>query len=518
MNDRFERAPIGMVDVDPDGTVTAINPVGAELLAVDPDHAQGAPIETVFPQSVDDTVPRAFPTRDIDEQSVEEYYPELERWLAVSLVPTEDSVTLYLRDRTAHKRTQRQLDRRDDDLDRLVVITELISDILTDLVDAATREEIAETICERLGETDLYEFAWFGERKLGSDRIVVRAATGTTGRTLETLTDHLGEASPLPEEQVIETGTPRVVESLGEDPSVPEAVRRAAFADGLQSLLAIPLTYGSTVYGVVGVYATDRDAFSERERVSFGTVGEMAGFAVNATRHRNLLLSDTIVELTIRITDSSVPLVAMAADLDVSVSVDGVVPQRDGNVLCYCSVDVSPERCIDAVEATDPVDRARVVSDYGEAGAIELSLDEELPLGRLVARGVTVRDAEYEQGEGELVIELPPDEDVRRIATAVTRVFDAEVVAKRERDRSISTAQEFRTDLRDRLTDHQENALQTAFFAEYFESPRESTAEDVADALGITGPTLLYHLRAGQRKLLESFFELEDDVAIDRTE
>jgi predicted DNA binding protein len=29
----------------------------------------------------------------------------------------------------------------------------------------------------------------------------------------------------------------------------------------------------------------------------------------------------------------------------------------------------------------------------------------------------------------------------------------------------------------------------------------------VAESLDITAPTLLYHLRAGQRKLLSSFFE-----------
>jgi predicted DNA binding protein len=89
----------------------------------------------------------------------------------------------------------------------------------------------------------------------------------------------------------------------------------------------------------------------------------------------------------------------------------------------------------------------------------------------------------------------------------VTRRFDAEVLAKREEEREIETAQEFRNDLHDRLTDRQETVLRTAFLADYFESPRGSAAEEVAAALDITAPTLLYHLRAGQRKLLEEFFQ-----------
>ncbi|MXV63942.1 GAF domain-containing protein [Natronorubrum sp. JWXQ-INN-674] len=511
MNERLERAPIGVLEVDRDGTVTAINDAGSELLDVDPEAAAARTINDVFPRSVEDTVPNAIGETIADEQSVEEYYPELDRWLEVSLVPTDESVTLFLRDRTAGRRTERTNDRLRDDLDRIVVLNGLISEILNELIDASTREEIAETICERLGESDIYEFAWFGERELGDDRIAVRAAAGTTGRTLERVTEHLDGPTTVPEERAVETGTPEVIESVGEDPSVPESVRRAAFADGLQSLLAIPLTYGTNVYGAVGVYASDRDAFSERERASFATVGEMAGFAVNATRHRNILLSDTVVELTFEITDAETPLVAVAAEFDVTLSLDGLVPQRDGRPLCYLSVDDEPHRVANALTVEDAVERVRVVADYGDEGSVELTLGEGTPLGRLSTRGATVRSAKYEAGSGRIVIELPPEEDVRRIADAVTRTFDAAVIAKQQRERSTTTAREFRDELRDRLTDHQANALRTAFFADYFESPRESSAEDVADALGITGPTLLYHLRAGQRKLLASFFDPESD-------
>ncbi len=511
MNDQLEHAPIGILEVDPDGTVTGINESGCELLEVDPESVDRRTIEDVFPRSVDDTVPNAFPGPISDELSVEEYYPELDRWFDVSLVPAGDRVTLYVRDRTAQRRTERTSDRLRDDLDRLVVINELISDILGELVDASTREEIATTICERLGRSDIYEFAWFGERKLGDDRIVVRAAAGTTGRTLEQITDHLDQSATIPEERAVESARPTVVESLSEDSSVPESVRRAAFADGLQSLLAIPLTYGSNVYGTVGVYAADRDAFSQRERASFATVGEMAGFAVNATRHRNLLLSDTVVELAFEISDVDTPLVAVATDLDVSFSFDGLVPQNDERLLCYLSVDDEPLQVVDSLSAKDGAERVRVVTDYDDGGTVEVTLTAETPLGRLSTRGVSVRSAEYEPGSGEIIVELSPEEDVRRIADVVTTAFDATVIAKRERERSITTAREFRDELRDRLTDHQENALRAAFFADYFESPRESSAEEVADALGITGPTLLYHLRAGQRKLLASFFDPESD-------
>jgi predicted DNA binding protein len=71
----------------------------------------------------------------------------------------------------------------------------------------------------------------------------------------------------------------------------------------------------------------------------------------------------------------------------------------------------------------------------------------------------------------------------------------------------VTTAREFRDELDDRLTERQKTVLRTAYLADYFESPRGSTAEEVAASLDITGSTLLHHLRAGQRKLLDAYLE-----------
>jgi predicted DNA binding protein len=511
MNERFEQAPLGMLGVRPDGGVEAINDAAADLLDVDPETAEGRSLSAVFPDSVEDAVPRAFGDGQPDPTQTREYYPALDRWFEVTIRPTGDAATVYLQDVTEQKEDEQTMAALQGDLDRLTIINELISDILAELVDASSREEIAETICDRLGETDIYEFAWLGERKLGGEDIVVRAGSGSTGRTLTQIETSLEGGSTLPEQRVVETGTPALVQPLGEDRSVPEPVRRAAFADGLQSLLAIPLTYGSSVHGVVGIYSADQGAFSERARASFVTLGEMAGFAINASRNRSLLLSDSIVELTIEITDPEAPLFGVAAGRDATLSVEGVVPQGDDKVISYLLVEeTDPATVADALASRDRVRDARVIGDHGESGSIEVTLGVETPLGHLSAQGVTITAAEFGDTSGRVVVELPPEENVRRLAEAVTREFDAEVVAKRERDRSIRTTEEFRDELGERLTDRQENALRTAFFADYFESPRGSTAEEVAGALDITGPTLLHHLRAGQRKLLSEFFETTD--------
>ena len=510
MDEHFKHAPGGMVDVATDGTIRAINDAACDLLSVSRSSAVGTAVQSVFPDSVESTVPHAFDTSLEERRSVEEYYPTLDRWLDVTLVPLADSVAVYLRDVTDTYRVERRLTELDEDLNRLTIINRLISDVLAELVGASTREEIAATICARLGETDIYEFAWVGERDLGTDDVTVRASAGTTGRTLAEIEACLDSETAVPEQHTIETGEPAIVQPLGDAESVPEPVRRAAFADGLQSMLAVPLTYGSSVYGVVGIYTTDQNAFSERERASFGTLGEMAGFAVNATRNRSLLLSDTVVELTFEVGATSGPLAAVATSHDATLSVTGFVSQ-DETKRCYLAVDDADPAIVEqSVTEHDGVGPTRVIDDHGDGGTVEVTLAEETLLGRLTSLGVTIESGAFGADGGEVVVELPPDDDVRRIAESVTRSHDARVAAKRERERDVTTAREFRDELRDRLTDRQENALRTAFFANYFESPRGSSAAEVADALDITGPTLLYHLRAGQRKLLAEFLAARD--------
>lgn len=509
MSDTFARAPYGVIEITPGGTIKRINDRARELLALESTPLE-EDITDHFPESVDASVHQVFegesPSSPGEQLSFEEYYPTLDRWMAGSVVHTDEQSIVYFDDVTSRHDLERQLDERGADLNRLAVINDLISDILGELVGATSREEIAETICTRLGDTDRYEFAWVGERDIGSDEIVMRASAGTSGRTLAAISDAIDGNYELPERKAIATGESVLISSVGGATMVPETIRRAAFADGLQSVLAIPLTQGSNVYGVVGLYTAGEDAFSDRERASFETMGEMAGFAINAARHRTLLRSDTVVELTIDITDPEMPLTGVAMEQERPITVDGFVVDAE-SVIAYLSVDDDPETVAQALADHDAIHSVRSISTSTAGASVEVIIDEESPLGRVATLGATVQTARFGSDGGRLIVECSPAEDIRRMADSIVRDIDASVVAKRETERDMTTAKEFRDKLRDRLTERQETALRTAFFANYFESPRGSSAEEVASTLDITGPTLLHHLRAGQRKLLAEYFQ-----------
>jgi predicted DNA binding protein len=114
-------------------------------------------------------------------------------------------------------------------------------------------------------------------------------------------------------------------------------------------------------------------------------------------------------------------------------------------------------------------------------------------------------------GTQHVVGELSVESDLRALMDTLTAAFPAtELVTKRERERPAETTSAFRSSLREELTDKQAAVLQAAYHAGYFEWPRGSTAEELADAIGITSPTLHNHLRRAEQKLLTEFFAGED--------
>jgi hypothetical protein len=518
MEDVLDHVSDGVLVVDDGWRVTRANAVAANLLDRTDSAVVGADVRDLFPRSFESTFHGHFGGDDAAPSAVafEDYFPGLETWLEVRTATDGDGLVVCLRDVTDRRSLERTLADREAELGRLARISAIIQEIVRDLLGATTREEIEDTVCERLAASDLYEFTWIGEREPTGDRLAHRSAAGDSSGIVDLLLD--GDDSPDapegPERAVARTGETRIVRQLVDDESVPESVRRVAFARGLQSAIAVPLRYGTTTYGVLGVYAARPDAFSERERESLETLGVATGFVINAARQRNLLLSDTVVELTFRVTDPEDALVAASSGHDCSLAVEAVVPVDEGALLCYVGVEgARPDDVLEAVADRGDVAEGRIVhgasdEEATEGGLVEVTVTGASPLLTLVERGATVRTAEFAEGVGRLVVEVAPDGDVRELAESVGGTFPgSDLLAKRERQRPVETTREFRSSLHEELTDRQQTALRVAYYGGYFQSPRDSTAEELAEGLGISSPTLHYHLRAAQSKLLDAFLE-----------
>jgi predicted DNA binding protein len=506
VNEALRRAPAGVLETTPDGVVVDANEAAAAVLSATRAALCDEQLDATFPESAAGTLRTAFDGGVTGEETFEEYYPTVDRWLRVSLVPTADRVFVYLRDcsdRHDHRRRAERLDRQ---LERSERINGVVSTVLQALLDASDREDIAETVCEGIGSVDRYGFCWVGDRLPATDRVGLLAATEAATETRAHIVDHIGSDHTLPEQVAVDTGETQFVAAIADDESIPRPIRTAAFACGLQSLVAVPLAYRGVVYGVLGVYSTSSEGFGEHERASLETLGAVAGFAVHAARQAALVDADTVTEVTVEVRDPTTPLVAAARAADSRLSADLVTCRDDGTAVCYVRTPGAPDTVSEALSAHDAVETVRQVQTSAAETLFETTLAGTTPTGALAARAARVERVDATPEGAELVAHAAPDATVRGVLNAVAETAEGvDLAAKRSRPRTPTTVETFCDALDDDLTEKQHTALRTAYAADYFESPRGSTAEEVASALGITGPTLLYHLRAAQRKLLDAF-------------
>ena len=507
MNEPLRHAPIGVVETTADGVVVDANEAAATVLSVTRADLCDEALDEQFPESAAGTLRAAFDGGVAGEETFEEYYPTVDRWLRVSLVPTADRVFVYVRDcsdRHDHRRRAEQLDRR---LKRSEQIGEVVATVLRALLDASDCKDVAAAVCEGVESIDRYGFCWVGDRRPATEQVGVLAATETATETRTRIADHLGSDHTLPEQVAVDTGETQSVAAIADDESIPKPIRTAAFARGLQSLVAVPLAYRGVVYGVIGIYSTSNEGFGEHERASLKTLGAVAGFAVHAARQADLVDTDTVTEVTIEVRDPTTPFVAAARAGTTRLSVDSVIRRDDGTTVCYTRAADAVDAVLEALSGHDAVESVRQVQTSAADPRLETTLTGETPTTVLATRATRVEHVDVTADGAELVAHAGADEPVRDALEAVVETADGvDLAAKRSRPQTPTTVETFCDALDGELTEKQRTALRTAHAADYFDSPRGSTAEEVASALGITGPTLLYHLRAAQRKLLNVFF------------
>jgi predicted DNA binding protein len=363
---------------------------------------------------------------------------------------------------------------------------------------ASTRGGIERRTCDRLVDGDPYAVAWIGQQRGGSVSVAAQAGSGAV--ELDGLSPDdgaVGEA--LASEEI------RTTDDVQSDPAF-AAWRDHADATGYRAAAVVPVGDGESTDSVLGVGMGDQ--VTERERALLSDFGRRLGQAITVVEQRKLLLADTVVELTFESGDPDSFFVRLSAEHDCTVTLDGVVPGGDGALVYFVTLSgAGTEDVLSWAADRTAVDDARLVRDYGDESLLELVVSGPDVATTLVDYGATVGEMEVSDGTERVVGQVSAETDVRQLVATVTDAFpDTELVTKRERDRPAETPMAFRASLRDSLTEKQSAVLQAAYHAGYFEWPRGSTAEELADAIGITSPTLHNHLRRAQQKLLTAFF------------
>ncbi|SIR80644.1 GAF domain-containing protein [Haladaptatus litoreus] len=223
----------------------------------------------------------------------------------------------------AHRRAEKAVRRQ-------ITINDLIWDVSQSLLEASTREDIEQSVCERLADSESYLFAWVGKVEDGC--ITPRFSAGTEAGYLDAVfrTDaEENESKPVsraletgdPISRALETGEIQTAQDIAGDgfskvdipggtdtdctkerqeivrtgepetsDSSLEHWREKALERGYHSKAAIPLRYENSLYGVLNVYADHPHAFDETERQVLSKFGNSMAYAINSVRTRQELV------------------------------------------------------------------------------------------------------------------------------------------------------------------------------------------------------------------------------------
>lgn len=412
----------------------------------------------------------------------------------------EEALSRLDREHEVRRRDER-LERQNRRLRRLDELNTMIREIDKTLVEAQSIDEIGDAVCERVVASERFAFAWVGEPNPADGTVEPRSWSGADPRYLDDVDPAAGD-SEEPAATAAATGAATVVADVGAGLGG-EPWRKAALARGFRSAIAVPLSHDDIAHGVLAVYATRPDAFAELEAV-FAELGETIANAMSAADTRRALLTDTGTVLGFRVDAADDVLGWFARTVGGPVEVEGVVPQADGAVrVFFHAADPEPAATRAAAAESLVVESLDAVARRGDDSLFEAVVVGATVLTAAADRGAAVRTARATADAVRFEVELPDGADVRRFVSALrARHPDADLVSKTASERPARTSTEFRAEYERRLTDRQREVLRVAYLRGFYEWPRESTAQEVADALGVSQPTVSRHLRACQRKLL----------------
>ncbi|WP_049923195.1 bacterio-opsin activator domain-containing protein [Halopiger djelfimassiliensis] len=411
-----------------------------------------------------------------------------EFWNEVTIAPVRndrDEVTHYVgfqNDVTARKEAQLQLERRTDELEYILDRVEGLVQDVTDAVAGATdRPGLEAAVCDRIAAESAYDGAWIGERNPATGTIEVRTSTGVS-----------------PEHVPSDAGHP-AAETLASDSVAIDTV------DG-RTHAAFPLSYNGIEYGVLTVCPDCDRAIDDRESVILSALARAVASGVNARETSRVLETDAVVAVELDLTDRAVAPVALSRETDGRLEYRRSIHRRnDETASLFTVTGIDADELAAAVDSMPDVD-CRVVVERDRECLIELTGEDD-PIAWLSERGVRTRAIESEDGRARLTLEIPRSANVRSVIEAIEDRYEGtDVISFQQRDREGETREEFAARLDAALTDRQFAVLQRAYLGGYFEWPRPTTGEELAETMGVSRPTFHEHLRTAEAKLCRAFF------------
>ncbi|MDH5218130.1 MAG: PAS domain S-box protein [Gammaproteobacteria bacterium] len=183
------------------------------------------------------------------------------------------------RDITERERSQEELSRANRQL-------YMLSQCNAAIVNSQTEEELLKKVCEIIVSTDQKKLAWAGYAKNDTNKTVEPAVHyGFDQGYLDSISITWADvpSGQGPAGLAIRTARPVVINDIHTDPRF-EAWRKDGLARGYASCIGLPLVDSGKSFGVIMVYAGEKDSFNEKNTDILMQVADNASVGIQAQR------------------------------------------------------------------------------------------------------------------------------------------------------------------------------------------------------------------------------------------
>jgi PAS domain S-box-containing protein len=397
------------------------------------------------------------------------------------------------------------LEERAEQLDRTEQVLSVSQDITALIRDAMTRTEIEDGLCDQLVEHDCLAFAWVGQRSAEATELKPRTWAGDEDGYLDAISLGLeGDEPALRTATNGETTTvPNVTTHIREQAWAREAIDR-----GFQSVLAVPLAYGDTDYGVVVIYSTEPGTFADIDELVIDEFGSTIAYGINSVETRRGILAEQVTELDIYLGQTNTFLNAVAATVGGPVSYHEMAPLDDQTTQILFSLSDPPVEEVLALESQFVSVNSLTHTQRGGTDLFRATISGETVATELLDCGGIPEEVTATPTETRATVQLSAELSGREFLDRLRDHYpDAELRSKHDNGAVSHKGREIHRALDEQLTDRQREVLMSAYESGFFQSPRETTGEELAALLDISQPTVTHHLREAQHRLFSALFE-----------
>lgn len=216
------------------------------------------------------------------------------------------------------------------------------------------------------------------------------------------------------------------------------------------------------------------------------------------------LTSEQVLELEFHSEQLAKPFIETGGPT-LQIRVDGIVPLDDGGQLQYWTITgIPPKTYAELVTDLSIVSDVRLLGTVEETFRVEARTTADSMFTAFDAFDGYTKEAYIDNSKMKVIGEFPATVDGEAVVEAVQGVHPSlELVGQR----LVYTPLLFRTLAEERLTERQWTAFQMAYYAGYFNRPRESSGDDLAERMGIARQTFHHHLREAERLVAQLLLE-----------